>query len=937
MDVVRLSTRRLRCGWLLVLATVTWLAPPATAQSRLYGWLRPVLNPRTYTSPSGTCALFVDPSEKYGQGAGTYRMTRNGREVWTATLPFTLLEAEVLDDGVAVGYAHFSSGTPGRSGYAEFLDRIHLVILNADGSVRMNETLSRRYSSFGWDSYATRRIDELLPDHENDRLLVRFSETHWTETWRIFQLSTGTFLDEFRLVHPDGSANESWRLLTVRPVAGTPLWLVNWRYEKSETRDSSKGQAGAAFTLLDDTANAVWELFLPGDYPHRSEYWYAAADDAEAAEHERLSAISERVDRHGTILQTDQPGQFDLWLVKAGQRVTFRVARDEAGGWTATERSRADYAPPPRDQTPPRQPDVLDKLSLQSLGTIELEPEPTPLPEVRDIADFAFDDHGRIGVLRAADDTATAVVLTDLDGTPLAVLDLNALLGGPELKNAGLVWSTADRWLLYGTTQEDADDEQHISTARVWSLDVVAATLKPIASFPRTELLSGASNQRGGAVFVLTPREGASCAVSLDDSGKELWRYAPDYDWLRSGPKPTIFADGLVAIPYQQCIVVLTADGECLHSFGYDTILEGNGSLNAGAVADNEGGVCFVSDEGQIWQMHADTSLQQLPSPTDPNGRPISMPADALRIDPTGTLWITDAQCLMRLDHQGVVDHVIGDPPASPALRKAGGVAIDHGGTICVSNKRNWATHIFDATGKRVRTLPPPPEGCNPHGGWLCCDDVNIAIAGDGSVLLGDCEFSPRGEYVGLHTLPDGVWRCCLTHSDVQYVPGLRRYWLAASARLVLVAEDNTIVQTIARRPNGNWIELVSAFTLAPDGALCVFAQQDLGSSGGGEPVLAFYDSEGRPERTIEPPPISSWYFRDWSRLAYNGRYVILQTHDAASLWLLDTAANPPKWYDADALAPTDDVGRFFFVNDGKELWRLTEKALKVERYALPE
>ena len=66
----------------------------------------PVLNPKTYLSPSGEYRLHVDPSTMYGQGKATYRLDRGGQVAWEGARPFTLWDAGVTDDGVVAGYAY---------------------------------------------------------------------------------------------------------------------------------------------------------------------------------------------------------------------------------------------------------------------------------------------------------------------------------------------------------------------------------------------------------------------------------------------------------------------------------------------------------------------------------------------------------------------------------------------------------------------------------------------------------------------------------------------------------------------------------------------------------------------------------------------------------------------------------------------------------------
>ncbi len=66
----------------------------------------PILDIATYRSPSGEYALTVDPSQLHGQGAGSYRMTKNGKKIWSRELAFTLFEALVTNAGEVMGYAY---------------------------------------------------------------------------------------------------------------------------------------------------------------------------------------------------------------------------------------------------------------------------------------------------------------------------------------------------------------------------------------------------------------------------------------------------------------------------------------------------------------------------------------------------------------------------------------------------------------------------------------------------------------------------------------------------------------------------------------------------------------------------------------------------------------------------------------------------------------
>src|SRR5262245_45359141 len=99
----------------------------------------PVVNPATYESRSGEYVLDVDPREMYGQGGASYRLTRQGQDVWASDRPFTLLGVGVSDDGVVAGFAY----SAGLEGFAKD-DKLHLVILDPSGAVRLDDTTPRQ-------------------------------------------------------------------------------------------------------------------------------------------------------------------------------------------------------------------------------------------------------------------------------------------------------------------------------------------------------------------------------------------------------------------------------------------------------------------------------------------------------------------------------------------------------------------------------------------------------------------------------------------------------------------------------------------------------------------------------------------------------------------------------------------------------------------------
>ena len=96
-----------------VLAALLFAAAPLPAPAQL---APATLNPASRASPSGEYVLHVDPTDPRGAGPGRHRLDRlegdGKRALWERTLPFTLWEAAVTDDGVSVGYGY----TGGRHG-----------------------------------------------------------------------------------------------------------------------------------------------------------------------------------------------------------------------------------------------------------------------------------------------------------------------------------------------------------------------------------------------------------------------------------------------------------------------------------------------------------------------------------------------------------------------------------------------------------------------------------------------------------------------------------------------------------------------------------------------------------------------------------------------------------------------------------------------------
>src|SRR5262249_14255861 len=153
-----------------------------------------------------------DPSERHGQGAATYRLTHDGRDVWSGERPFTLLGACVGDDGVVEGYAY--SG--GLQGFAED-DQLHLVILDPTGATRLDDVMPRQMSRVV-DGGPEPNVDGIVCDPDHDRVVFRVSNVGDPEVWKPYQLSTGAADPSFQPTSLMTTGGLSLSIVDAQPV-----------------------------------------------------------------------------------------------------------------------------------------------------------------------------------------------------------------------------------------------------------------------------------------------------------------------------------------------------------------------------------------------------------------------------------------------------------------------------------------------------------------------------------------------------------------------------------------------------------------------------------------------------------------------------------------------------------------------------------------------
>jgi len=109
-----------------------------------------IVHPNKSVSPNGQYALSIIPSDRYGRSSATYRFLRDGVQVWTRELPYTLRNVVLTNKGIVVGFAYrtcqaFDDRENVPLDPPEFL---HIVILAPDGSQILNDEIERKQTFF---------------------------------------------------------------------------------------------------------------------------------------------------------------------------------------------------------------------------------------------------------------------------------------------------------------------------------------------------------------------------------------------------------------------------------------------------------------------------------------------------------------------------------------------------------------------------------------------------------------------------------------------------------------------------------------------------------------------------------------------------------------------------------------------------------------------
>jgi len=874
----------------------------------------PVLNPKTYLSPSGVYSLVVDPTDLYGRGPADYRFTKDGKTIWANRLPYTLWEASVANSGQVAGYAYthgwrgFSEGG-WDAGPGEFV----VAILSAEGKPLNEEKHSREWSLF-LDTPPNPLVTGTILDASNRRFILRVSDpdvNRRIEQWRVFDLESGKRLGtlEPALFMPEEKGDASLSVLVAQAVPGTPLVLTHWwKY--------ASGACGGVFTLVDlNDANgkSVWSLSLDDDYS------VPGNDKVE-------DAIRERIWKDGAVLDVNKSPGFAVYSVRQKQRIAFSIEKTADGAWRVRETEKTPYEPPASE--PAKEARTFPQIKLEEVAAVQLSGTGARKESpIRDIRGFGFDAEGRICVLSVRKDTDPHLLCMTQQGEVLK--DLRVPVGKlPEVVDYSNPVNVGGGKFVVAIS--DGEEE---GKARCFMADFDAVTVKELPGFDTFAItaLAGFPDGRFAALIYHRIKYTAGHGLSLFDAqGKPHWQkedsgYLGKPEELLSPEDITRYGDDSIAVldNIRRTVQIFDRKGAFLRSIDLTAAWKREPNHPTHITADLDGGFAIYDFKAAIplVRMDSEGQIQSECVPKFSDSRPINN-IRGLRHSSDGRLWMTDGDVLLRLSDNGTVDRILGEEAHSNTIYQAGNAVVGPTDHVCVADGRTKAIHVFDGDGNRKGICIPDPEDLTETS-----DVEHIAVSPDGDVFA-----SLRRDdkaYIHFDKSLNRVGRVRIDLNDVcqdwYFQPFGPLGWVRGYEDVFLVKDLSSVVRKISRRADGRWLEGPSSLGVAPDGSVAVLAR-----SRSGEVSVNTYCPTGDPRVTYVGPQGWSAY----GQVAYDGQAVFFR--DENDVYVIGPDNSCFGTFRLPFDAAKNPWNGPFLAAQGKQLWFIDYEGLTLHKFAIP-
>ena len=395
--------------------------------------------------------------------------------------------------------------------------------------------------------------------------------------------------------------------------------------------------------------------------------------------------------------------------------------------------------------------------------------------------------------------------------------------------------------------------------AKAWWLDTEQQTLVELTKFdcPSVECLARLPD--GGFTALATARYRYTMTSGLhafDADGATRWSIAEN----SSDDQNDLFSPEAIAVNEAGEIVVLdvirhtlqffSQQGTFLRRIDLETVWGREPNYPSGLAAVHSG--LIIRDFGAkkpFVRVDGTGAQQSAFAPRLTDGRLV----DCVDFETTSDdrVWVTDRHSLMRLDKNGVVDHVVGASLQTRKLNDIATLEIDSNGTLYAVDRRTATTHVFDSTLKPSHRCELEPSD---FSGELFSPSLAVDDSGETQLCVSDManpsrfvRFSSQGERLGIFELEARTW---------QRQPGSDVGMLVLYDHIEMLNAKRETTRSIHRRPDGIWLEHPKSVRFDDEGRFAVLAENESRN----EYSISVFDADATPLHVIVLPPTLSQF-----------------------------------------------------------------------------
>ncbi len=855
------------------------------------------VQPATYKSPSGEYSLFVDPSDRRGEGIANYRFDHKGQQIWSGRKPFTLQGVEVTDQGYIVGIAEE--------------DFYHLVILDDRGNFVLHESYEQHRVHH---SHSEPYAKQLLYSDKHDYVIFRMEgkETdcnnsqmgnQWLgESWKVYRLSTGELLHEFHPLEHHDDLTDRWNIVDAQIIKNTPLTLLHWY---TNGLHYNKEERSGYFSVVGMDGKPFWSLELIGDYA-----------DVDMPQRYRAGLASSFFPENPAIIPNNISHQFHLRRFADDTLLTVSTKKNVDGTWDIIEENQSKFVSESDSSH-----DVIYDGDLKYLGELDLGQRQETDGPFGGIGRFTFDKAGRIHF-------SSNSLKSDWH---LRAIDSNGEIILERPRESAL-----SRETIWHDTPRIGDDnfiqlrqiKKNSREYDAWFINLNTGHEERFDAYPGGWSRS-ISRAKDGRFIVINYNDDVICFAK---DGAILWKLdrqiESDNAILGTMPDSSVFmSDGRIAMLTWSTIKILSGTGELEETIELDK------KPYRGLVADKGGGFLLCTrDDGNRpgTKDNERIIINRFSSKGKPTSQIIPRLADGRTITkfsyavaPDGRVWISDSRRFLRLDSKGVVDHILGPKYDTDSLGELAGFTVDSLGRYCAASRSTGAIHVFEQDGSLSHKLVPDPTDF-----VLPLHHLAIHAAPDNSVFIrrswtvSYVRFNPNGtrdkivdfspRLNGWAFLPQAGKRC-----------GINR-----DRNLVLVDTNNQILHSLKKRPNGNWFDSAIIAT-SPDGEIVTLSRDEI--DGNKSYTLDRFNSNGDSVDSITIPKPASGL----SSVIHTGKQILLVCENEVVIVTLNDKSIT-RWHMSE-LSLERPRWKGFVISQTNELLLYNSKTQTVHRFQLPE